>query len=66
MKLTALKHDTEELYKKLCKVKYNLWTEYSISLLSVLLFINMIGLYYITKNLRLEVKISYNKGRDEE
>lgn len=25
MKLTALKHDTEELYKKLCKVKYNLW-----------------------------------------
>jgi len=32
-----------------------------ISLLSVVLFINIIGLYYITKNLRLEVKISYNR-----
>ena len=30
-----------------------------ISLLSVVLFINIIGLYYITKNLRVEVKISY-------
>ena len=32
-----------------------------ISLLSVVLFINIIGLYYITKNMRLEVKISYNR-----
>lgn len=32
-----------------------------ISLLSVVLFINIIGLYYITKNLRLEVKMSYNR-----
>ena len=32
-----------------------------ISLLSVVLFINIIGLYYITKNLRVEVKISYNR-----
>ena len=32
-----------------------------ISLLSVVLFINIIGLYYITKNVRLEVKISYNR-----
>ena len=38
--------------------------EYSISLLSVFLFINMIGLYYITKNMRLEVKISYNHGNE--
>ena len=34
--------------------------EYSISLLSVVLFINIIGLYYITKKLRVEVKVSYN------
>ena len=33
--------------------------DYSISLLSVVFFINIIGLYYITKNLRVEVKISY-------
>ena len=36
-----------------------------ISLLSVVLFINIIGLYYITKNMRLEVKISYNRRQDE-
>ena len=35
--------------------------EYSISILSVVLFINIIGLYYITKNMRLEIKISYNR-----
>ena len=33
---------------------------FDISLLSVVLFINIIGLYYITKNLKVEVKISYN------
>ena len=35
-------------------------TEYEISLVSVFLFINIVGLYYITKNLRVDVKISYN------
>ena len=30
MELTALKHDTEELYKKLCEVKYDLWKTYYI------------------------------------
>ena len=34
---------------------------FEISLLSVFLFINIIGVYYITKNLRVEVKISYNR-----
>tara|TARA_B100000767_G_C19520243_1_gene432157 strand:+ start:446 stop:691 length:246 start_codon:yes stop_codon:yes gene_type:complete len=33
---------------------------FDISLLSMVLFINIIGLYYITKNLKVEVKISYN------
>ena len=37
---------------------------FDISLLSVVLFINIIGLYYITKNLKVEVKISYNRGID--
>ncbi len=35
-------------------------TNFNVSLLSVFLFINIIGLYYITKKLRIEVKVSYN------
>ena len=37
---------------------------FDISLLSVVLFINIIDMYYITKNLKVEVKVSYNRGRD--
>ena len=36
-------------------------THFNVGLFSVFLFINIIGLYYITKNMRLEVKISYNR-----
>ena len=35
-------------------------THFNVGLFSVFLFINIIGLYYITKKLRIEVKVSYN------
>jgi len=34
--------------------------EHYISFVNVILFINMIGLYYITKNIKCVIKISYN------
>ena len=39
--------------------------EYYISFVNVILFINMIGLYYITKNIKCVIKISYNDGDDD-
>ena len=39
--------------------------EYYISFVNVILFINIIGLYYITKNLKCVIKISYNNFDDD-
>lgn len=39
--------------------------EYNISFVNVILFINIIGLYYITKNLKCVIKISYNNLDDD-
>lgn len=38
---------------------------YYIGLMTAVLFINIIAIFYITKNVRLEVKISYNRGEDD-
>ena len=38
--------------------------EHYISFVNVILFINVIGLYYITKNIKCVIKISYNDSED--
>ena len=35
--------------------------EFNLSFINVIIFINLIGLYYISKKIKFKVKIEYNK-----
>jgi hypothetical protein len=61
-----LKYNTmNDIYSILLAVILAIWfellvKEHYISFVNVILFINMIGLYYIIKNIKCMIKISYN------
>ena len=35
--------------------------EFNLSFINVIIFINLVGLYYISKKIKFKVKIEYNK-----
>ena len=36
----------------------------NLSFINIIVFINLIGLYYIVKNIRLNISIEYNNGQN--